>query len=166
MKVISRFLTMGWTYNGRCITELSDMPKGTFGFIYKITNGITGEFYIGKKQVVSIRKRKFGKKETAALTDKRMKKYEMVEKESNWLDYRSSNATVQLWFHSNELALDEDRRSDINDTLKLEILKFCKGKKALTYYELQEQFAHDVLGDDLSLNDNLLGKFFRKDLDN
>jgi len=157
---------MGWTHKGRSITELSDMPEGTFGFIYKITNGITGEFYIGKKQVVSIRKRKFGKKETAALKDKRMKKYEMVEKESNWLDYRSSNATVQMWFHSNELALNEDRRSDINDTLKLEILKFCKGKKALTYYELQEQFAHDVLGDDLSLNDNLLGKFFRKDLDN
>jgi hypothetical protein len=166
MKVISRFLTMGWTYNGRCITELTDMTEGTFGFIYKITNGITGEFYIGKKQVVSIRKRKFGKKETAALTDKRMKKYEMVTKESDWLEYRSSNKVVKEWFDNNDKALNEDRRSDINDTLKLEILRFCKGKKALTYYELQEQFAHDVLGDDLSLNDNLLGKFFRKDLDN
>jgi hypothetical protein len=163
--MISRFLTMGWTYKGKSITELSDMPEGTFGFIYKITNGKTNEFYIGKKQVVSIRKRKFGKREIAKLEDKRMKRYEMVEKESDWLEYRSSNSTVKLWFDENETALLEDRRSDINDRLELKILKFCKNKKALTYYELQEQFLHDVLVDELSLNDNLLGKFFRKDLE-
>ena len=151
--MISNFLTMTWTYNGKYITELSDMPDGTFGFIYKITNGKTDEFYIGKKQVVSIRKRRFGKKETAALTDKRMKKYEMIEKESNWVNYRSSNTTVMSWFDSN------------NDNIELKILRFCTSKKSLTYYGLQEQFAHDVLGDELSLNDNLLGKFFRKDLD-
>ena len=29
---------MTWTYNGKCITEVSDMPEGVFGFIYKITN--------------------------------------------------------------------------------------------------------------------------------
>ena len=163
--MISRFLTMGWTYKGKSITELSDMPEGTFGFIYKITNGKTNEFYIGKKQVVSIRKRKFGKREIAKLEDKRMKRYEMVEKESDWLEYRSSNSTVKLWFDENETALLEDRRSDINDRLELKILKFCKNKKALTYYELQEQFLHDVLVDELSLNDNLLGKFFRKDFE-
>jgi len=48
----------------------------------------------------------------------------------------------------------------------LRILRFCSNKKSLTYYELQEQFAHDVLADECSLNDNLLGKFFRKDLEN
>ena len=64
------------------------------------------------------------------------------------------------------MALEEEPRGKINDTLKLEILRFCKGKKSLTYYELQEQFSHNVLGDELSLNDNLLGKFFRKDLEN
>ena len=163
--MISKFLTMTWTYNGQVITKLSDMPDSTFGFIYKITNGKTNQFYIGKKQVVSIRKRKFGKKESAAITDKRMKKYEMVEKESDWVKYRSSNKVVNEWFDDNDKAFNEDRRSDINDQLELKILKFCSNKKSLTYYELQEQFAHDVLGDELSLNDNLLGKFFRKDLD-
>ena len=158
--MISNFLTMTWTYNGKYITELSDMPDGTFGFIYKITNGKTNQFYIGKKQVVSIRKRKFGKKETAALEDKRMKRYEMVTKESNWVDYRSSNKIVSGWF-------DKDGRPNptSNDALELKILKFCGNKKSLTYYELQEQFSHNVLADELSLNDNLLGKFFRKDLD-
>jgi len=151
---------MTWTYKGKYITELSDMPEDVFGFIYKITNGKTGQFYIGKKQVVSIRKRKFGKKETAALQDKRMKKYEMVTKESDWSSYRSSNKEVTNWFITEGIP-----NEDINEQLKLEILRFCSNKKSLTYYELQEQFAHDVLGDELSLNDNLLGKFFRKDLD-
>jgi len=136
------------------------MPEGTHGFIYKITNGETNEYYIGKKQVVSIRKRKFGKKEIAALTDKRIKRYEMVTKESKWVDYRSSNKTVSTWFDKDGRPSDSE-----NNRLELKILKFCKSKKALTYYELQEQFSHNVLADEYSLNDNLLGKFFRKDLE-
>ena len=155
---------MTWIYRGQCITELADMPDDVFGFIYKITNGKTNEFYIGKKQVVSVRKRNFGKREIAALEDKRTKKYEMITKESDWKQYRSSNKIVKSWFEENERALAEGRNDDINAQLKLEILRFCSNKKSLTYYELQEQFAHDVLGDELALNDNLLGKFFRKDL--
>ena len=144
---------MGWIYKGNSITELNDMPKGTIGFIYKITNGKTGEYYIGKKNVLSTRKRNFGKKEIALLTDKRLKTYEMITKESDWRLYRSSNKQVQEWF-----------KDETNDQLELRILRFCSNTKSLTYYELQEQFAHDVLGDELALNDNLLGKFFRKDL--
>jgi hypothetical protein len=152
--MISKFLTMSWIYNGSYITELSDMPEGTIGFIYKITNGKTGQYYIGKKNVASIRKRNFGKKEIAALTDKRMKRYEMITKESDWKTYRSSNKIVQDWFKDSD-----------NDQLELRILRFCSSTKSLTYYELQEQFAHNVLADDRALNDNLLGKFFRKDLE-
>jgi len=148
--MISNFLTMTWIYKGQIITELSDMPENCFGFIYKITNTSTKEFYIGKKQVISVRKRKFGKKEIAALTDKRIKHWEWVTKESDWLTYRSSNDVVKYWN---------------SETTKLEILRFCSGKKSLTYYELQEQFAHDVLADKHSLNENLMGKFFRKDLE-
>ena len=153
--MISNNLTMSWKYKGNYITELGDMPENIFGFIYKITNTVTGEYYIGKKQVVSVRKRNFGKKEIAALEDKRVKKYEMVTKESDWKNYRSSNATVKSWFDTAE------GRSECS----LEILRFCTNKKSLTYYELQEQFTHDVLADELALNDNLLGKFFRKDLE-
>ena len=164
--MISKFLTMTWTYKGKVITEISDMPEDVFGFIYKITNGKTDEYYIGKKQVLSVRKRNFGKREIESLADKRMKKYEYVTKESDWKDYRSSNKIVKSWFEENEKALNEGRNDDINDQLELRILRFCSNKKSLTYYELQEQFAHDVLGDESSLNDNLLGKFFRKDLEN
>jgi hypothetical protein len=145
---------MTWIYNGSFITELNDMPEGTIGFIYKITNGKTGEYYIGKKNVLSIRKRKFGKKEIALLTDKRLKTYEMITKESDWKSYRSSNKQVQEWFKDKE-----------NDQLELRVLRFCSSTKSLTYYELQEQFSHDVLMDKKSLCDNILGKFFRKDLE-
>ena len=116
---------MTWIYRGQCITELADMPEDVFGFIYKITNGKTNEFYIGKKQVVSVRKRNFGKREIAALEDKRMKKYEMITKESDWKQYRSSNKIVKSWFEENERALAEGRNDDINAQLKLEILRFC-----------------------------------------
>ena len=155
--MISRFLTMSWTYNGRAITEISDMPEGTIGFIYKITTGETGQYNIGKKSLYSHR---------TLPPLKGYKRKRKVVKESKWVDYRSSNPSVQLWFHSNEMALEQEPRGQINDTLELKILRFCKSKKSLTYYELQEQFSHNVLADELSLNDNLLGKFFRKDLEN
>ena len=45
------FLTMSWTYKGQHITEISDMPDGSIGFIYKITNTETSEYYIGKKSL-------------------------------------------------------------------------------------------------------------------
>ena len=115
--MISRFLTMGWTYNGKCITEISDMPEGTIGFIYKITNGETGQYYIGKKSLYSHR---------TLPPLKGYKRKRKVVKESKWIDYRSSNASVQLWFHSNAMALEEEPRGKINDTLKLEILRFMK----------------------------------------
>lgn len=147
---------MGWTYNGKPITEISDMPEGTIGFIYKITNHQTGEYYIGKKSLYS-------KRTLPPL--KGYKRKRKVVKESKWLDYRSSNTTVQLWFHEQEAARKTDNQEKINDSLELKILKFCKTPKSLTYYEVEELFQHRVLSDELSLNDNILGKFFRKDLD-
>ena len=140
---------MTWKYKEKEVLSLTDMPEETYGFIYKISNKITGQYYIGKKQVVSVRKKNFGKKKLSTITDKRVKKYEMVSKESDWKTYRSSNSVVKSW---NE------------DEIELEILRFCKSKKSLTYYELQEQFYYNVLADSNSLNDNLIGKFFRKDL--
>lgn len=155
--MISRFLTMHWSYQGRAITEISDMPEGTIGFIYKITNGVTGQYYIGKKSLYSHR---------TLPPLKGYKRKRKVIKESKWQDYRSSNPSVQLWFHESEAASKDGNQEKINDRLELRILRFCKSKKSLTYYELQEQFSHNVLADELSLNDNLLGKFFRKDLEN
>jgi hypothetical protein len=154
--MILKFLTMGWSYQGRPITEISDMPEGTIGFIYKIINHQTGEYYIGKKSL-------YAKRTLPPL--KGYKRKRKVIKESKWVDYRSSNTAVQLWFHEHEAAIETGNQDKINDSLELKILRFCKTPKSLTYYEVEELFQNKVLQDELSLNDNILGKFFRKDLD-
>jgi len=130
---------MAWYYEGKVITELSDMPEGSIGFIYKITNKETNQFYIGKKSLYSRR---------TLPPLKGYKRKRKVIKESKWVNYNSSNKEVQGW----------------GEVYK-QILRFCFTKKALTYYELKEQFRHDCLEREESLNDNLLGKFFKKDLE-
>lgn len=132
---------MDWVHNGKEVKSIDDLPKDCIGFIYKITNRKTNEYYIGKKNI-------YQRRTLPPL--KGYKRKRKVIKESKWQSYRSSNSEVKEW---NE------------DYITLEILRFCKSKKSLTYYELQEQFAHDVLSDPLAKNDNLLGKFFRKDLE-
>ena len=64
-----------WLYKDKQINELTDMPEDSFGFIYEVLHIPTGRKYLGKKQLISIRKKALGKKELALLTDKRAKKY-------------------------------------------------------------------------------------------
>jgi hypothetical protein len=40
----------------------------------------------------------------------------------------------------------------------------CKTKKQLTYWETKSLFHYNVLEDERYMNDNILGKFYRKDL--
>lgn len=130
-----------WTYGGKLITTISDMPEDVIGFIYKIRNKLTGEFYIGRKSLYSHRK---------LPPLKGFKRKRKVVKEMNWEQYQSSNSEVNQWEH---------------DTIEKNILRYCKTKKAMTYYELEEQIKHNALGDESCKNDNILGKFFTKDLE-
>lgn len=141
-----------WTYNGKLITELSDMPEGTWGMVYMITTK-AGKKYIGKKQLTSTRKRKFGKKESTLVRaqDKRKKLYEMVTKESNWREYTGSNKD-----------LNEDIKKGVDYTK--EILHFCRDKKQLAYLETKELYVREVLENDNYYNSNISGKFYRKDV--
>ena len=72
---------MSWLYKGQVFKE--DMiPEGAVGFIYEMEAIIDGKpvRYVGKKNFFSKRKKKFGKKALAAMTDKRAKKYTVVIK--------------------------------------------------------------------------------------
>ena len=109
-----------WKYEGKMITEISDMPENTIGFIYKIRKKITGQFYIGRKSLYSHR---------TLPPLKGTKRKRKVVKESNWKNYQSSHTEVKKW-------------SD--DDIEKHILRFCKTKKALTYYELEEQQDIDI----------------------
>jgi len=142
-----------WLYENKVINKIEDFPENTFGFIYKITNKETGKFYIGKKQLISNTNVKLGKKELAALPITRGKKpsKKLVTKESNWADYWGSNKFLL-----------EDIKNLGYDKFHREIIIVCPNKKLLTYWELAIQCKYDVLQVNC-YNDNLLGKFYRKD---
>ena len=110
-----------WNYLDSRITNIEDFPKGTFGFSYIIENLTTGKIYIGRKQLFSRRKKKYGKKKIAQMPDKRAPKYEYIEKESDWLTYTGSNRELN----------DDIKRGD---TIEKTILNLAKNKAELTYF--------------------------------
>ncbi len=143
-----------WTYKGKVITELTDIPENTFGFIYEITHLPTGRKYLGKKQLMSIQTKALGKKELALLTDGRASKKKKVIKESDWKNYYGSQSEIKQ-------LVKEGKKEDF----KREILEFVPTKKLLTYYETKYLFLHNVLEPGSNyINDNILGKFYSKDL--
>lgn len=40
-----------WEWNGVSITDINQFPKGTIGFIYRITNHVDNRIYVGKKYI-------------------------------------------------------------------------------------------------------------------
>ena len=96
-----------------------------------------------------------GKKELAALPVTRGRKSttKQVIKESDWKSY---------WGSSKELQQDVKELGP--EFFECVILKLCRDKKELTYYELHYQCINECLLSYDSYNDNILGKFFRKDL--
>ena len=142
---------MVWLYKGHPVTEVSDMPKDVHGFVYCVKTE-DGKKYIGKKTLFSNRKRKFGKKESALITDKRKKLYEIVRKESDWKDYTGSNKF-----------LNEDITK--GKSYQKEILYYAYLKKQLSYLENRELYTRGVLehGDEY-YNSNIAGSFFKKDV--
>jgi hypothetical protein len=138
-----------WYYNRKPFDK-ELIPEGAVGFIYVMRLTIDGEekLYIGKKAFYSVQKIKLGKKEEALRTDKRLKQYKVVSK-LNYENYYSSNAKIK-----------EAVKNKV--PVMRVILKICYSKTELTYEEVKYQFKFDVLGSDRFLNDNILGKFYRK----
>ena len=128
--------------------------EGVFGFVYKITNKETGKFYIGKKAFFHNKKKKLTKKELAEQTGPGRKPTTKVEQvDSGWQTYYGSSKELL----ADIKALGKDKFERI-------IVDFCDTKKQLTYSEIYNQMLYRVLFID-SYNDNILGKFFRKDFD-
>ena len=146
-----------FTYVDGKITEYDSVekfPENCVGFVYKITNIQTGKFYIGKKSLYSNVRKKLTKKELAEYSGPgRKPTKKLVTTESNWADYWGSNKGIL-----------QEIKDGGTDSFRKEILKFCFNKKQLTYWEVHYQCIHEVLLTDKSYNDNVLAKFFRKDL--
>ena len=129
-------------------------PEKYFGFVYKITNTKTGKFYIGKKVYWYNKKRKLTKKELAEQTGPgRKPTHEVIQVESDWKTYWGSNKQLL-----------EDIKTYGEDNFECWIFIQCRNKKELTYYEVHYQCKEECLINPYSYNDNILGKFFTKDL--
>ncbi len=96
-----------------------------YGFVYLITNLSSNKKYIGKKQILTVRKR-------APLKGRRNKRHEVVE--TDWRSYTSSSAE-----------LNEDIKILGINMFKFEILRWCSSRAEMGYYEAKEQFDRDVL---------------------
>tara|TARA_B100000768_G_C11269109_1_gene372516 strand:+ start:1200 stop:1685 length:486 start_codon:yes stop_codon:yes gene_type:complete len=147
---------MSWTYQNQKMVDITQFPESTHGFVYIVKHEPTGKQYIGKKVLQFTKKLKLGKKELAKLQGivGRRPAYKLVVKESDWLNYYGSQKDIKL-------LLSEGKK----DEFTRRILKCAPTKKALTYFEIKYQMLYQVLEKpDEFFNDNILGKFFTKDL--
>ena len=152
-----------WTYEGRLVTQIEDMPKGTYGFIYETRHIPSGKKYLGKKVLYFERNKRLGKKALEKLRLERKAKgiggrtplKQKIITESDWEDYYGSHKDI-LRLVKEGVPKDFERR----------ILCYVPNKKLLTYFECKYLFINEVLENKEGyINDNVLGKFYRKDFD-
>ena len=120
-----------WLYRGEKINEL---PEDCVGFVYLITNTVTGKQYIGKKLS------KFSKTtyKIVKLKNGTKKKKRIKSKiDSDWQTYYGSNEH-----------LNKDVAQLGTDKFTREILYFCSSKAECSYIEAREQFTRKVLESD------------------
>ena len=122
---------MVWLYEQQ---QIETLPEDCVGFVYLITNKLTGRKYIGKKLA------KFSKTtyKTVTLKNGNKKRKRIRSKiDSDW----------QLYYGSND-QLNQDIERLGAENFTREILFYCQSKSACSYIEAREQFRHRVLESD------------------
>jgi len=119
---------MTWLYQSQLVETL---PEDCVGFVYLITNNLSGRKYIGKKLA------KFSRTTLKTVKQKngiKKKKKVRSKVDSDWREYYGS---------SPELSRDIELLGTENFTRQ--ILYYCKSKAECSYVEAREQFARQVL---------------------
>ena len=119
---------MTWYYQN---TPVETLPDNCVGFVYLITNNLSGRKYIGKKLA------KFSKTTYKTVKQKNgIKKRKKIRSkiDSDWREYYGS---------SPELTADVIKLGAEN--FSKEILFYCRSKAECSYIEAREQFANKVL---------------------
>lgn len=131
-----------WIFNGTPF--LSEDINGMHGFVYCITNTLSGKRYIGRKYFWQLRKPRGGGRR--------------VKSESDWKKYYGSSAE-----------LTEERKRLGNLVFKRYILSLHKTKGLVNFEETRQLFLNNVLTEAMSdgtpafYNSNILGRYMRKD---
>lgn len=146
---------MNWHYQEVEVFGLNDLPPLTTGFIYVIryTNGT---YYLGKKDIYSTKTLPALKNGCQRPDSVRIGKnkggkrvyFDKVTKEGNWMDYEGSSE------------LTEGLTVDIKY-----IVEVATSKRLLTYLEAKWLFTEDVLLDESYHNKNILGRFFKGNIE-
>jgi len=119
---------MTWLYQN---TPVETLPDSCVGFVYLITNNLSGRKYIGKKLA------KFSKTTYRVVKQKNgIKKKKRIRSkiDSDWQQYYGS---------STELSADIEKLG--TDNFTREILFYCASKSECSYIEAREQFSRRVL---------------------
>lgn len=103
------------------------------GFVYLITNLLSGKKYIGKKLLLHKKTRQVKGKKKRYLA------------ESDWREYWGSNKVLQ-----------QDVKTHGEENFKRTILKWCGSKGETNYWEAYYQFINHVL-----LSDNFYNDYIR-----
>ena len=126
---------MSWLFEN---AQIELLPEDCVGFVYLITNLISGRKYIGKKLA------KFSKTtyKVVKLKNGNKKKKKIRSKiDSDWQTYYGSNDE-----------LNKDIQTLGQENFKREILYYCNSKAQCSYIEAREQFRHQVLESDAYYN--------------
>lgn len=119
---------MTWLYQN---TPVETLPDSCVGFVYLITNNLSGRKYIGKKLA------KFSKTTYKVVKQKNgIKKKKRIRSkiDSDWQQYYGSSV---------ELSADIEKLG--TDNFTREILFYCASKSECSYIEAREQFSRRVL---------------------
>ena len=130
---------MVWLYEQK---QIDVLPEDCVGFVYMITNKLSGRKYIGKKLA------KFSKitYRVVKLKNGNKKRKRIKSKiDSDW----------QLYYGSND-QLNRDIEALGTDNFTREILFYCRSKAECSYIEAREQFNHKVLESDNYYNGQIV----------
>jgi Putative endonuclease segE, GIY-YIG domain len=119
---------MSWLYENQTIEVL---PEDCIGFVYLITNTLSGRKYVGKKLA------KFSKTtyKVVKLKNGKKKRKKIKSKiDSDWQQYYGSN-----------IELNKDIEQLGSENFTREILYYCRSKAECSYVEAREQFTRKVL---------------------
>jgi hypothetical protein len=132
-----------WDLQGNPLTEI---PEGYVGFVYMIVDTHTKKAYIGKKGFYHNITR-------PPLKGSSRKRHDI--KESEWRTYYGSNKAFQAVIDSE--GADRARFERV-------ILRLCRTKAEMGYFETKEIFARDALLSDMYWNDWVTCKITREQM--